>query len=162
MQSLDRTHSTRLGIVRAALWGTAIAGTLDIVYAIVFHGMRGVPAMRILQSVASGLLGAPAYRGGVPTALLGLALHFAIMFVIAALFVAASRRLAPLRKHAVAAGATYGLAVYIAMNYVVLPLSAFPQRGTPATLVIALGLLVHVVLVGIPIALCARHKAPSS
>ena len=147
------------GIVRAALWGTAIAGTLDIVYAIVFHGLRGVPVARILQSVASGLLGAPAYRGGVPTALLGLALHFAIMFTIAWLFVAASRRLAPLRQHAIAAGAVYGLLVYAVMNYIVLPLSAFPQRGTPATLVIALGLLVHVALVGIPIALCAKYKA---
>ena len=125
---------------------------------------RGVAAIRILQSVASGLLGAPAYRGGVPTALLGLALHFAIMFVIAALFVAASRRLAPLRRHAIAAGAAYGLAVYVVMNYIVLALSAFPQRGAPATLVIALGLLVHVVLVGIPIALCAKcakYKATS-
>ena len=151
------------GVVRAALWGTAIAGTLDIVYAIVFHGLRsGVTALRILQSVASGLLGAPAYRGGVPTAVLGLCLHFAIMSVIAALFVAASRRLAPLRQHAVAAGAAYGLAVYAVMSYVVLPLSAFPQRGTPATLVVALGLLVHVVLVGIPIALCAKYKAGST
>jgi hypothetical protein len=152
----------RKGIVRAALWGTAIAGTLDIVYAIVFYGLRGVAATRILQSVASGLLGAPAYRGGVPTALLGLALHFAIMFVVAALFVAASVRLAPLRRHAVAAGAAYGLAVYAVMNYIVLPLSAFPQRGgTPAMLVVALGLLVHVALVGIPIALCAKYKATS-
>ena len=33
--------------LRAALWGAAIAGTLDIVYAIVFFGFRGVPAMRI-------------------------------------------------------------------------------------------------------------------
>jgi hypothetical protein len=149
-------------ILRAALWGTAIAGTLDIVYAIVFYGLRnGIAAQRILQSVASGLLGAPAYRGGVPTALLGLALHFAIMFVIAVLFVAASRRLAPLRQHALAAGAAYGLAVYAVMNYVVLPLSAFPQRGTPATLVIALGLLVHVVLVGMPIALCAKYRGTS-
>lgn len=148
-------------IVRAALWGAAIAGTLDIVYALVFHGLRGVAAMRILQSIASGLLGAPAYRGGVPTASLGLALHFAIMFVIAAMFVAASRRLAPLRQHALAAGAAYGLAVYAVMNYVVLPLSAFPQRGTPPTLVIVLGVLVHVVLVGIPIALFAKYKATS-
>jgi hypothetical protein len=150
-------------ILRAALWGTAIAGTLDIVYAIVFYGLRsGIAAIRILQSVASGLLGAPAYRGGVPTALLGLALHFAIMFAIAVLFTAASRRLAPLRQHAVVAGAAYGLAVYAVMNYVVLPLSAFPQRaGGPATLVIALGLLVHVVLVGIPIALCAKYRGTS-
>ena len=149
-------------ILRAALWGTAIAGTLDIVYAIVFYGLRnGIAAIRILQSVASGLLGAPAYRGGVPTALLGLALHFAIMFVIAVLFVAASKRLAPLRQHALVAGTAYGLAVYAVMNYVVLPLSAFPQRGTPATLVIALGLLVHVVLVGMPIALCAKYRGSS-
>jgi hypothetical protein len=45
------------------------------------------------------------------------------------------------------------------MNFVVVPLSAVPQRGgSAATLVIALGLLVHVVLVGIPIALCAKLK----
>jgi hypothetical protein len=56
------------------------------------------------------------------------------------------------------AGAAYGLAVYAVMNYVVLPLSAFPQRAGPATLVLALGLLVHVVLVGIPIALCAKYR----
>ena len=149
-------------LYRATLWGAAIAGTLDIVYAIVFFGFRGVPAMRILQSVASGLLGAQAYRGGVPTAALGLALHFAIMFVIALLFVTASRRVALLRRHAVIAGAVYGLAVYVVMNFVVVPLSAVPQRGgsTPA-LVIALGLLVHVVLVGIPIALCARSRGTS-
>jgi hypothetical protein len=148
--------------LRAALWGAAIAGTLDIVYAIVFFGFRGVPAMRILQSVASGLLGAPAYRGGWPTAALGLALHFAIMFVIALLFVAASRRVVALRRHAIAAGASYGLVVYVVMNFVVVPLSAVPQRGgSAATLVIALGLLVHVVLVGIPIALCAKFRGTS-
>jgi hypothetical protein len=149
-------------IVRAALWATAIAGTLDIVYAIVVYGlMRGVAAIRILQSVASGLLGAPAYRGGVPTALLGLVLHFAIMSVIATLFVAASRRLAPLRQQAVAAGAAYGLVVYGVMNFIVLPLSAFAQRGSPSALAITLGLLPHVALVGIPIALCAKYKGTS-
>ena len=52
----------------AILAGGAIAGAIDITYAIVFSGFRGVPATRILQSVASGLLGAGSYRGGAPAA----------------------------------------------------------------------------------------------
>ncbi|MEO7167842.1 MAG: hypothetical protein ABI787_09650, partial [Spartobacteria bacterium] len=63
---------------RAILIGGAIAGILDITYAIGFSAWRGVAPLRLLQSVASGLLGAPAFEGGLPTAALGLFLHFCI------------------------------------------------------------------------------------
>lgn len=76
----------------AILVGGSIAGALDITYAIVFSGIRGVPAIRLLQSVASGLLGSAAFEGGVPAAALGLFLHFIIAFSAAAVFYVASRR----------------------------------------------------------------------
>lgn len=44
----------------AILWGGLVAGLIDITYAVGFSAMRGVPPARILQSVASGLLGSPA------------------------------------------------------------------------------------------------------
>lgn len=56
----------RTGSVRAILWGGLIAGALDLLYAFVWYGPRGVSPVRILQSIASGLLGADAYEGAPP------------------------------------------------------------------------------------------------
>ncbi len=49
--------------VFAILVGGGLAGTFDIIYATVYSAFRGVSAERVLQSVASGLLGQPAYEG---------------------------------------------------------------------------------------------------
>jgi len=78
---------------RAIGVGGLACGILDISAAIGQYALRGVPAIRILQSVAAGLLGREAYSGGVPTAALGLALHFVIAFTAAAVYYAASRRI---------------------------------------------------------------------
>ncbi|MCU1262873.1 MAG: hypothetical protein JWO80_5758, partial [Bryobacterales bacterium] len=53
------------------LWGGLIAGILDITDALVFFGLRGAKPIRILQSIAAGLLGPKAFKGGVGTAALG-------------------------------------------------------------------------------------------
>jgi hypothetical protein len=150
-------------VVRAIVTGGAIAGTLDITYATVFSAYHGVPPLRILQSVASGLIGAAAYSGGLATGVLGLALHFVIAFLLAAIFCGLSRRVPALLRHAAWAGIVYGAAAYAVMNLVVIPLSAFPGhlRYTPA--VVVTGLLVHLFLIGLPIALAARrHLAPAA
>ena len=61
-----------------ALLGGLLAGSLDMLYATGFWSFYGVPAQRIAQSVAAGLLGRDAFTGGASTAALGLALHFLI------------------------------------------------------------------------------------
>jgi len=142
--------------LRFILLGGLIAATCDITYAVGYSAWRGVPPMRLLQSVASGLLGKPAFEGGVPTAALGLALHYAICIVAAAVFWQAARRIAWLTRQAVPAGLLFGLAVYGFMNFIVLPLSAFPFTPHPAALTVVTGVLVHMFGVGLPIALCAR------
>ena len=114
----------------AILIGGAIAGACDIIYAITFWAFRGVPATRVLQSVASGLLGAPAFNGGLATAALGLALHFFIAFSAAAIFYMAARTIPILTQRAFLSGILYGLVIYAVMNLVVLPLSAFPRKVT--------------------------------
>lgn len=141
----------------AILAGGCIAGAIDITYAIVFSGFHGVPAIRILQSVASGLLGPAAYEGGVPTAALGLLLHFLMALLWAAIFYIASRRLHLLTRQAVLAGLLYGMAVYAVMNLVVLPLSAFPGKVTFTPMLLATGLFVHMFGFGLPISLAARR-----
>lgn len=143
----------------AILVGGLIAGALDILYAVVFSGFRGVPAARILQSVASGLLGRAAYEGGAPAAALGLVLHFLLALLIAAIFYVASRRFQFLIRHPVTAGAIYGIGVYAVMNLVVLPLSAFPGKMTFVPIVVVTGLFVHAFLVGVPIALAVRRAS---
>jgi hypothetical protein len=70
-------------------WGGWIAGILDITTAFI----RGRRPVRLLQGIASGLLGPQAFQGGWGTAVLGLALHFFIAFSAAAVYYAASRKL---------------------------------------------------------------------
>ncbi len=155
--------SARWSPGRAVLVGGLAAGVLDISYAFLLWGLRGVSPVRILQSVAAGLLGSPSYQGGAATATLGAALHFFNAFVIAAVFVAAATRAWPiLARRAALFGPLYGIGIYLAMNYVVIPLSAFPRRGGggPPPVVWITGVLAHMFLIGLPIALAARRAAP--
>src|SRR5262249_22180112 len=137
----------------AILTGGLTAGVLDITYAIVFLAMNGRPPVWTLQTVSSGLLGRAAFEGGVPTALLGLLFHFVIATTAAAVYWTASRFFPVLVRLAVPAGLVFGVCVWLFMNFVVLPLSAFPlPRAYPAPAVVR-GLLVHMLLIGLPIAL---------
>lgn len=140
----------------AILVGGLIAGAIDISYAVGFSAFRGVAPMRILQSVASGLLGSPAYQGGAGTAALGFVLHFLLMSIIAAIFYVASTRLRFLLARPVLWGAIYGFLVYWVMNLVVLPLSAFPSTVKFVPVVVITSLIVHAFGIGVPIALASR------
>ena len=151
----------RLSALSAILIGGAIAGTLDITYAIGFSSLRGVPPIRILQSVASGLLGAPAFKGSVPTAVLGLALHFFIAFSAAAIFYLAAKVIPFLTRHPVVSGLFYGFLIYAVMNLVVLPLSAYPRKVSFPLLVLVTGLFVHMFFIGLPISLAVRRALPA-
>jgi hypothetical protein len=137
--------------------GGTLAGALDILYACVFWRIKAdVPAARIFQGVAAGLLGEASFEGGAATATLGLALHFFIALSMAVAYYLASGRWSVLRDRPVLCGAVYGLLLYAFMNYVVVPLSA-AGGGSKDALWIGLTVLVHVVLIGIPIALFARR-----
>jgi hypothetical protein len=145
--------------IRAVVVGGFAAGTLDILYAILWGGMNGRSPEWVLQSVASGWLGMPAFEGGAAAAALGLASHYAILFVAAWLYLAASRRAPVLRTQAVLCGALFGVAIYLFMNFVVLPLSAFPFKLSYPWLVLLRGFTSHAIVAGIPIALAVRRFA---
>jgi hypothetical protein len=135
------------------LLGGGIAATLDLVYAILRNG-KGV--LWTLQVVASGWLGQGSFESGWPGGILGLASHYSTVFVATALYYAASKRAPVLRSQAWVCGALFGVLVYLFMNFVVIPLSAFPFHLSYPPLRLLEGFASHAFFVGIPIALAIR------
>ena len=128
-----------------------MAGTLDAASAVISFGW-GMP-----RGIASGLLGTRAFDKGTATWILGLALHYFIAFAAAAVYCLSSRRLEFLKAHFLVCGLFYGIGVYLVMNLVVLPLSAFPLPLGPFTVSALIhGILAHMLLIGLPISLSLR------
>lgn len=139
------------GKIIAILVGGAIAGALDLTAAFLTYG-RQVP-----RGIASGLIGAAAQNGTMPW-ILGVLLHFVIAFGAAAVFCITSWRQPFLREHWLWCGPFYGIAVYLVMNLIVVPLSAAPFHGRSFTHAALLqGVIVHMVIIGLPIAWSARR-----
>jgi len=136
----------------AVLLGGSIAAVLDIVFAISFAAYNGATPIRLLQTVASGLLGTAAFTGGVPVAALGLLLHFVMSFFWAGSFLLLASMVPALTLHPVVSGIVFGAFVFLAMRLIVLPLSAFPYPVTFKPLATVLDLLSHSLLFGVPIA----------
>jgi hypothetical protein len=147
-------------LAKVIAFATLVVGTIDISDALIFYGLRGVRLILIPQSIASGILGRDAYKGGIHTALLGMALHYFIAFVVVTLYLLASRRL-PLSRHPWLNGALYGIAVYFFMNNIVLPLSNVIPRPHYSLFPFINGLGASIFLIGIPTALIARRFLPS-
>lgn len=126
---------------RAAVFAGLAGGAADILTAFVIY--RPATPVQILQSVASGLLGAAAFQGGTTSAATGLAAHFLIAIIFAALFVIAAAMAPVLLRRPLLSGLTLGVGVYGVMNAIVVPLSLAPNRPAPPPDMIALGLLAH-------------------
>lgn len=139
-------------IIEAGLMGGAVAGALDITYACAVSYLRaGTSPERVLHYIASGILGAAAYSGGIPTAALGLFLHFFIAFTAAMLYAVASVRLPFLARQPFLWGPVYGVIVFFFMREVVLRSAGFTVP--PLTLVsAAIGLFIHTLGIGLTIA----------
>ena len=140
---------------RAIASAGLIAGILDITSAFVIAGLKGVGSIRMLQGIASGLLGARSFEGGMATAGLGLAIHFLIAFTAASVFYAASRKLTFLTQRPVISGLFYGVLVYLFMYWIVVPLAIVNARHSVSRDVTAV--IVHMLLIGLPIALVVRR-----
>ena len=152
---MDRSRAFR-AIASAGL----IAGILDITSAFVIAELKGTGSIRMLQGIASGLLGPRSFEGGMATAGLGLAIHFLIAFTAASVFYAASRKLTFLTQHAVTSGLLYGIAVYLSMYWIVVPLAFVNARHSVSRDVTAV--LIHMLLIGLPISLIVRWHSRRS
>ena len=136
----------KTSLLKPILIGGAIAGTLDEICAIVTMGWQ------IPRANAAGLLG-PSVRHstGIGIWILGLAIHFFIAFSAAAIYCLASQRLAFLKEHYIVCGMFYGIAVFLVMYLVVMPLCAFHFKGPYTLRLLIQGIVVHMLLIGLPI-----------
>jgi hypothetical protein len=137
-------------VIRIAL----IAGTLDIAENIVFNAFRHITAKQIFQYIASGLTGRWAFHAGAASVALGIGIHYAIALSWTAVYFAMSGRLDLLVRRPMVCGLAYGGVVYVAMNYVVLPLTRVPHARAAATLASRVsGVLAILFCIGLTIAL---------
>ena len=157
MQTAAVAQSERRSEIGSALMaiaaGGVAAGALDLTQACILFGWR-IPLV-----IAGGLLGPQAIHGGAGTYLLGVLLHFVIALSAAAIYFAASRRLSFLLEHPLVCGLFFGAAVEEVMNLIVLPLSALHARGPYELHDLIQGLLVHMIVVGLPISYSIRRLA---
>jgi hypothetical protein len=139
----------------AAAVAALVVGALDFCVVRVYWDSAGIGFVRIGQSVARGWYGDASFAGGMRTALVGTLTHFGIMFAFMLAYLLAAQRLAFMRRQPALAAIGYGLATFVAMNYVVVPLSraAHPMKYDGWFLV-SIG--VHVFLVGFGAMLAER------
>jgi hypothetical protein len=134
--------------------GCLIAGTLDLLQACILFGWD------IPLAIAAGLLGKQAFQGGAATYILGVLLHYFITCSAAATYYVASRKLPFLREFPLICGLVFGAAVEDFMRFIVLPLSALHSRGPYQLNDVVRGLLVHMIVVGLPISYSVKRLAP--
>ncbi|HZU28298.1 MAG TPA: hypothetical protein VFA04_22410 [Bryobacteraceae bacterium] len=133
--------------------GGGIAGILDLLQACILFGWD------IPLTIAGGLLGPRAFHGGAGTYLLGVLLHFFIALSAATVFYLVSLKLTFMKEHPLVCGLFFGGAVEEVMNLVVLPLSALHATGPRSLHNLILGLVVHMVIIGLPISFSVRRFA---
>lgn len=143
------------GAFPAIFFAGLLAGVLDITAAFITWAPQGVPPERILQGIASGLLGPQAFKEGMASAVLGGTIHFLIAFSAAAVFYAASWKIDFMTRRPILAGALYGVCVYIVMYWIVMPLAKLHPAHTLTRSVIAI--VTHMLCVGLPISLMVRR-----
>lgn len=154
---------TRRSLTARVASAAALVAVLDLSFAlgnwVVIR--RATTVTRLLQSIATGLLGKDAFQGGTATAALGLLTHCAIATAWTLFYLVLVRNWKWLSRTATYAhllpwlGVGYGVVVWLLMDFVILPLSRatptpFPSTGFFVTL------LAHVTVVGPPIVLTLR------
>ena len=109
---------------KQAVYGGLLIALGDALFAIaVWFEWTTKGLTQVLQSIAVGVLGKASYEGGTATALLGAGLHVAMAIAFVAICIALSFHFRLLTEKPVISGLLYGVGLYVAMNFVVMPLS---------------------------------------
>ena len=139
-------------LVRAGL----LTGVTDGLFATVQSAVTpGSTVIRLWQGVASTILGKSAYDGGIPTALLGVLMHFCVAFAWSAVFLLVVMR-SPWVRRAVSStsgvigiASLYGPFIWLVMSLVVIPVLV--HRPPSITSRWWIQLVGHIPFVGLPI-----------
>src|SRR5277367_2542693 len=100
------------------------AGAIDLGFNTLKALNAGTSVLRPWKGVAAALLGKDAViHGGDAMAIIGIGLHFLITIGAAAIYYLVAKRQGWLVRHAFLSGLVFGTLFFLAMNYVILPLS---------------------------------------
>lgn len=138
---------------------TLVAGTLDILFAVILTLLRAKDPANMLRFVASGPFpGAPDWGAG--GAILGLVVHFTLMALMVGAFVVVANQRPAVLDRPIVAILAFGLITYVVMNLIVVPLR-FPAAFPPKLFSVATQLFAHLVLVATPTVLVtAKYLLP--
>src|ERR1700751_6129001 len=100
-------------IARRVLAIGLFAGTLDIADALIFNVLRGITPEMLLQYIASGLIGAASFHGGLLSTGLGLVLHYLIALGWPILFYITTREISIPAARPTLSGLIYGDVIYL-------------------------------------------------
>lgn len=138
------------------------AGTLDIADALIFNVLRGITPVMLLQYIASGLIGAASFHGGLASTGLGLLLHYLIALGWTTLFYIATRKIAILTRRPILSGLIYGDVIYLVMNFVILPVSNVPHPKSTTTIAALInGVLALMLCIGLPVSVLTSRYLPT-
>jgi hypothetical protein len=111
--------------------------------------------LQLLQWDASNAYGPPAFDGGWPTALVGLAMDLVVSLAWAALFTVLYLMLPTVRRYIAPAGLVFGAFVMVVMLYGIVPIGhATRMNSTPSHVVNVL--VAHTLFFGLPLAIAIR------
>lgn len=150
--------------IQGRAWATIFmaggtAGAIDFLYASTMMVMAGQPATRAWMGIAAALFGkSMVIEVGLPMAAVGAALHFLITISAAAIFYVAATRQPILLKHRLVSAVVFGLLFFLAMNYVIVPLSLIGRPIYVGASRIVRELLTHIIVIGFPISLITAWR----
>jgi hypothetical protein len=141
---------------RAIVAAIAVSGTLDILSAFAFNGIKGVGPGPVLRYVASGPFGDSMRDGGLGAAAIGLGVHYALMAIMVLVFFLVAVRIALVRRQWILSGTLYGILLYLIMYWIVVParFGAMPKTDLWS---VGNALFSHIVCVGLPMAFIASR-----
>lgn len=139
---------------KAILFAALLAGTLDIIGAVIVYQANPT---QVFKFIASGAFGAGrAFSGGSDMVAWGIAFHYIISLAWTIAFFFIYPLFPILSKNKYITGALYGIVIWVVMNKVIIPLSAIPPA--PFNLrSAAIAALILIVAVGLPIAILTHR-----
>lgn len=134
-----------------------VSGLLDSAAAsVVFYLKLGLNPAQVMQYVASALYGEAAFSEGAWMVIVGAVMHFLIAFVIAAVYFYLYPKINLLEKWPVISGLLLGVAIWMVMNLLIIPLSKI-QPAPFELMAVIISISWHMLLVGLPISLIIKR-----
>jgi len=153
------------GVMSRVLRAAAVVFVLDGLYVIVVFVLilQRTTFERMFQGIAYAVLGQAAFSGGWWSAFLGVLLHFSVALAWSMIWIFVYERSESLRRATVTpvraafVGGAYGLFIWLAMHFVVLPFT-HAKPGALLTYGSILVAVAHLLVVGPPIVLLERRQ----